>query len=148
MNPGTPCPDMPLLVTDWLTSNRITVMSPAQEGAFFRLLLCAWREADCTLPDDDEQLAELSRLRGEWPTLGPKVRACFVTDPEHPGKIFNDKQRRVRAEQDAPGFKSQRAACQCHQCTLDKGTNPTRGYDRRTTEQRSNTTVSPPNNGV
>jgi uncharacterized protein YdaU (DUF1376 family) len=89
-----------MMVSDWISSNRITVMTPAQEGGYLRLLLCAWSEPGCALPDDAETLAELSRLRGDWPTLGVKVRACFVSDPERPGHIFNEKQRAIRAEQE------------------------------------------------
>lgn len=92
---------MPFLVSDWLSSTRIATMSPAQEGAFLRLLLHAWGDPDCTLPDDDDELAALSRLGSDWKRCGAKVKACFVSDQERPGRIYNQKQRSVRAQQDA-----------------------------------------------
>jgi uncharacterized protein YdaU (DUF1376 family) len=50
----------------WLSSQDIMLMTPAQEGAYIRLLSIAWLSEDCGLPDDDEALARLSRLGEEW----------------------------------------------------------------------------------
>ena len=47
---------------EWLSSQDIMLMTPSQEGAYIRLLFIAWLSDDCGLPDDDEQLASLSRL--------------------------------------------------------------------------------------
>lgn len=98
MKPGI-CPDMPFLVNDWLASTNIACMTPAQEGAFLRLLLHAWNDHNCTLPDDAGALATLSRMGKEWSKSGGVVLAMFHTDPELPGRIFNVKQRAVRQEQ-------------------------------------------------
>lgn len=95
------CPDMPFMVADWLSSTRIATMSPAQEGAFLRLLLHAWGDPDCTLPDNDAKLAALSRLGSDWEKFGAEVRACFVADQQRPGRIYNEKQRGIRAKQEA-----------------------------------------------
>jgi uncharacterized protein YdaU (DUF1376 family) len=99
MKPGL-CPDMPVLVNDWLSSTSISLMTPAEEGAYFRLLCHAWNESDCTLPDDDTALTVLSRMGADWPEAGKRVRACFVADPARPGRIFNAKQRSIREEQE------------------------------------------------
>jgi uncharacterized protein YdaU (DUF1376 family) len=85
-----------MYVKDWLASTRVAVMTPAEEGGYFRLLCHAWNDSDCCLPDDDETLALLSRLGGAWTNgSGMKIRACFVADKERPGKIFNERQRAV-----------------------------------------------------
>lgn len=107
------CPDMPFLVNDWLSSTSIACMTPAEEGGFLRLLLHAWNDPDCTLPDDDRTLAALSRLGREWGKgSGQLIRAMFTPDPERPGRIFNVKQRAVRKEQAdrIAGIKGQRTA--------------------------------------
>lgn len=99
MKPGL-CPDMPFIAADWLSSTAISLMTPAQEGAYIRLLCHAWNTADCSLPGDDESLAVLSRLGDAWATDGQKIKACFEADPENPGRIYNAKQRSIREEQD------------------------------------------------
>ena len=63
---------------DWLSSASITEMTPAQEGAYIRLLCYAWNKPNCALPCNDKALAKLSRLGKRWQTLGPGVKKCFV----------------------------------------------------------------------
>lgn len=77
----------------WLTSPAVSVMTPAQEGAFVRLLAYQARTKDCSLPASDEELSVLSRLGEEWATAGAFVRAQFVSDKDSPGRIFNKKLR-------------------------------------------------------
>jgi len=76
-------------------------MSPAQEGAFFRLLCHAWNDPECCLPDDDNTLAVLSRLGKDWKKSAKIIRARFERDAKRPGHIFNQKQRAVRQAQRA-----------------------------------------------
>src|ERR1019366_7116705 len=67
---------------DWLSSLRITLMSPEQEGAYIRLLCYCWDSGDCSLPDNDEQLIVMSRVsRGGWSL----VKVCFIPHPEKEG---------------------------------------------------------------
>jgi len=75
---------------EWLSSPTISMMSPAEEGAYIRLLCFAWGDPDCTIPDDDEQLARLSRLGEGW-LNGPStiLRRVFIPHPKKPGKLFN-----------------------------------------------------------
>lgn len=63
---------------DWLSSASITEMSPAQEGAYIRLLCYAWNKPGCVLPSNDKALAKLSRLGKRWGSLGPAIKKCFV----------------------------------------------------------------------
>ena len=96
------CPDMPLYVNDWLSSMAVSMMTPAEEGAYFRLLCHAWNEPDCSLPDDDATLAKLSRLGDAWQQdSGARIRACFKPDPARPGRIFNERERKIRQRQQA-----------------------------------------------
>lgn len=77
---------------DWLSSARITLMSSSEEGAYIRLLAHCWDSEDCTLPDDDEQLAVLSRLGQQWLSYAPgsnPVRSCFEAHPSRPRRLFN-----------------------------------------------------------
>jgi uncharacterized protein YdaU (DUF1376 family) len=77
---------------DWLSSSRITLMTPAEEGAYIRLLAYCWDSEDCTLPDDDEQLAKLSRLGEQWLSYAPganAVRNCFEVHPSKKSRLIN-----------------------------------------------------------
>lgn len=88
----------PVFVSDWLTSDDITLMLPEQEGGFFRLLLRAWGKGDAepSLPTDDATLAVFSRLGTRWKKLGGLVRAQFE---ERDGKLYNVKLSEVWNEQ-------------------------------------------------
>ena len=70
----------------WLSSMTIALMTPAEEGAFIRLLCNAWLQPDCGLPDDDNALAELSRLRKAWPRSAALIRSKFEA---REGRLFN-----------------------------------------------------------
>lgn len=75
---------------DWLSSTKIALMSPAEEGAYIRLLAHCWGDPNCSLPDDDDQLAELSRLRKAWfRGSSIRLRNCFEKHPERPGRLIN-----------------------------------------------------------
>lgn len=77
---------------DWLSSPKIMLMTPAEEGAYIRLLCIAWDDPDSSLPDDDDQLARLSRLGDGWHNGSGKVlRECFEPHPKLAHKIINKK---------------------------------------------------------
>jgi uncharacterized protein YdaU (DUF1376 family) len=83
----------------WLSSKDILLMSPSEEGAYIRLLAIAWLEPDCGLPDNDEELALLSRLGKDWDGRSrEKIRAKFRAEG---GRLYNDRlleERRKQAE--------------------------------------------------
>jgi uncharacterized protein YdaU (DUF1376 family) len=89
-------------------------MTPAQEGAYIRLLAYCWDSGDCSLPDDDTELAILSRLGEGWFNGGSTVlRRCFIQHPTKPGFLTNqklideaEKQAAWRAKSAAGGRKS------------------------------------------
>lgn len=93
-------PAFQFYANDWLSSTKISIMTPAEEGAYIRLLCHAWNDPHCCLPDDDEQLAVLSRLFEEWyKGSSEKIRNCFLPDTARPGKIFNKRLRDERKKQ-------------------------------------------------
>jgi uncharacterized protein YdaU (DUF1376 family) len=93
---------------DWLSSRAITAMTAAEERGYFRLLLYSWNEDDCGLPDNDETLAQLSKLGRAWyGKSGPVVRAQFVT---RDGRIFNERLLEERAYQNEVREKRSEAA--------------------------------------
>lgn len=99
MKEGLP-PDMPVFPNDWLSSTAITLMTPAEEGAYWRLLCHAWSDPTCSIPKCPVSLAALSRLGEAWATGGgAKIMACFEVDPERPDRVFNVKQRAIRDKQ-------------------------------------------------
>lgn len=76
------------------------LMTPAQEGAYIRLLCIAWNDADCSLPDNDEELARLSRLGEGWFKGGSTIlRDCFEKHPRIAGRIINSKLFLVKKKQ-------------------------------------------------
>lgn len=54
-------PYFPFFTKDWLSAPEITMMTPAQEGAYIRLLAISWSEG-AALPADKKKIMRLSRL--------------------------------------------------------------------------------------
>jgi uncharacterized protein YdaU (DUF1376 family) len=97
---------------DWLGSQAIATMTPAEEGAYIRLLAFAWNSQDCGLPDDDDKLAAISRLGADWHKgSGQVVRRCFF---QQNGKLFNAKLLGEREHADTVSSKRSDAALQMH----------------------------------
>jgi len=71
-------------------------MTSAEEGAYIRLLAISWNAPDCGLPDNDEQLAILSRLNGAWKGSSSKLKACFI---EKNGRLYNKRLLSERKKQ-------------------------------------------------
>lgn len=62
---------------DWFTSKKVMRMTPEQRGGYINLLAHEWLEDDCSLPDDDNELAFLSGLNSRWPECSKIIRKCF-----------------------------------------------------------------------
>lgn len=67
-------PWLPLFVSDWLSSESVSCMSLAAQGAFIRLLCYQWQNG--TIPDDEVRLAKLlivtpADFSEVWPELIP-----------------------------------------------------------------------------
>ena len=87
---------------DWLSSPTIALMSPAEEGAYIRLLSYAWADPDCSLPDDDTALAQLSRLGEGWFNGGStNIRKCFMPHHEKSNRLVNLRLLEERKKQEA-----------------------------------------------
>ena len=85
-------PAFQFYVNDWLSSPEIMLMTAAEEGAYIRLLAISWAKGG--IPDDDKQLAILSRLGEGWfKGSSTKIRACFV---KRGGKLVNKRLEKER----------------------------------------------------
>src|SRR5215471_18539601 len=75
---------------DWLSSKKIVTMTLEEEGAYIHLLAHCWDSQDCTLPDDDSELAQLSRMGERWFNGGSTtLRKCFVPHPRKTRRLTN-----------------------------------------------------------
>ena len=81
----------------WLASADISLMTPAEEGAYIRLLAHSWQQTDCGSPSDDATLAVLSRLGKMWPKSRNRVLSKFE---EIDGRYFNQRLLEERAKQE------------------------------------------------
>jgi len=98
-------PAFQFYANDWLGSTQIMLMTPAEEGAYIRLLAIAWNDKNCSLPDDDDVLAKLSRLGEEWHShSGAIIRKCFK---EKNGRLFNE--RLLKEKRKIEAFKKERS---------------------------------------
>jgi len=77
-------PYFPLYAGDWLSSPEIMLMTPAQEGAYIRLLCLCWKSDDCMLKANAKQLLAFARLACKEDL--DVVLDCFE---EKDGKIYN-----------------------------------------------------------
>lgn len=102
-----PSPAFQFYANDWLANTTVSLMTPAQEGGLLRLHCHAWRDPLCSLPNDDVQLAKLSRLHGAWPKAKALMMQILVLDPEAPERLFIPMLRERRKEQEAWREKSQ-----------------------------------------
>lgn len=80
---------------DWLSSPKIMLMTPAEEGGYIRLLCICWTNG--SLPDDDNELARLSRLDKLWFNgASEKIRKCFFRRGK---KLYNKRLMKERTKQ-------------------------------------------------
>ena len=76
-------PSFPFYVRDFATDPRVLVMTCEEVGGYVMLLCAAWLQPEPgVLPNDDETLAALSRLRERWPDCRKRILAAFVVDGE------------------------------------------------------------------
>lgn len=73
-------------VDAWLSSTDVSMMSAVEERGYLRLLLHAWKQEDCGLPDDDGALAALSLIGDAWRKSSAKIRRCFEA---RDGRLYN-----------------------------------------------------------
>lgn len=79
------------------------MMTPSEEGAYFRLLCYAWLDPDCSIPNDDGVLAILSRLGEGWLKGGSSgiIKARFQPHPTIPDRLVNERLIEEREKQES-----------------------------------------------
>lgn len=80
-------PYFPFYAPDWLSAPEIALMTPAQEGAYIHLLALCWKDDDCSLPADYDDLSTLSRLTNRLKPSLRKVLDCFQPHPIKEGRL-------------------------------------------------------------
>lgn len=65
---------IPFYANDFLASSKVALLTTEEVGAYVLLLCHAWQDPQCSLPDDDEALSILGRIKGDV----TKLRSCFV----------------------------------------------------------------------
>jgi len=83
---------------DWFSSRNVRRMTLEQRGGYWELLCHEWLEDDCSLPDDDDELAFLSGLNDKWPECSKNIRKCFEKRGK---KLFNLRLLEEREKQEA-----------------------------------------------
>lgn len=74
----------PFYPADFLTSNRVALMTTEEIGGYTLLLCYAWQDPTCTLPADDEAIRKLSRLTGSLEA----IKSCFI---QKRGRLLNER---------------------------------------------------------
>jgi uncharacterized protein YdaU (DUF1376 family) len=77
---------------DWLSDPKVMMMTPAQEGAYIRLICVSWQNGDGSLPNDDAKLAKLSRLGRNWQRSADIIKSCFelIADRLYHPKLLSE----------------------------------------------------------
>ena len=83
---------------DWLSSRKARRMTPEQRGGYADLLAQEWLDDDCSLPDNDEDLAFLSGLNERWSECSKLIRSCFFKKGK---KLFNKRLLEEKEKQEA-----------------------------------------------
>lgn len=99
---------------DWISDQRVRLMTPEQRGATWHLVCSCWVYPDFSLPDDDDQLAHLAGLsRERWNECSTLVRSYFIPHPSVPQRITvewllreREKQIDTRKKKQAAGRRS------------------------------------------
>lgn len=71
----------------WQGSATVQEMTDAEYRAYDNLLKAQFQQPDGMLPNDEKELAKLSRKRADWPQIREHVLEQFKQGPE--GRIFN-----------------------------------------------------------
>lgn len=136
-------------IDDWLSSKKIARMDAVEERGYLRLLLYAATEPDCGLPNDDDELANISLLGPQWnkptadefkrfksQTSGQKLRACFIEKGE---RLFNDRLlREFEHQKDVSAKRSASAKLGVEQKKANASANVERSLEQTGEQNASN----------
>ncbi len=96
--------------SDWLSSKKMSRMTLEEQGAYMRLLCFTWDDKDCAIEDDDQALAEFSKLGEKWfDGSGDKIRTCFIQHPEKDGFLTHKRLLEERIKQQEMRKKNSKA---------------------------------------
>jgi uncharacterized protein YdaU (DUF1376 family) len=142
-------PAFQFYVNDWLSSKTVALMTPAQEGAYIRLLAYAWSADDCGLNDDDQELSVLSRLGEGWFNGGSTaIRKCFI---QRDGRLYNERLLEERKKKDEWIIKSQEGGVRSGEARKNKDLRVMKGGSTTlptVVEPKSNSSISISNNST
>jgi uncharacterized protein YdaU (DUF1376 family) len=126
---------------DWLSSITTMLMTPEQEGAYIRLLCCDWLSDG--IPDDDDALANLSRLGEGWFHHASKIlRPCFHEHPAKPGFLTNVRLQKEREKQDAWREKSRQGGLKSSESRSKSNGRVVQANVKRTVQAKANSSSS------
>jgi hypothetical protein len=80
----------PHIIDAWQGSATIQTFSHAAYRGYHNLIMEQFQAEDGKLPDDDRQLAKLSRLGAEWASVAQEVREALTSDGN--GRIYSTTQ--------------------------------------------------------
>ena len=84
---------IPLFADAYLADT--THLTTEEHGAYLLLLMAAWRQEDCALPNDDAKLARITGLsRQKWAAVKRTILEFWTVES---GRIFQPRLRRERA---------------------------------------------------
>ena len=88
---------------DWLGSQRVSLLTLEEEGAYLRLLASCWQHG--SIPSDPEKIARLIG-KGASTTLATTLATMFQPHPLESALLVHDRLERERDKQDAWAEKS------------------------------------------
>jgi len=88
---------------DWLGSQRVSLLTLEEEGAYLRLLASCWQHG--SIPSDPEKIARLIG-KGASTTLATTLATMFQPHPCESASLVHDRLERERDKQDAWAEKS------------------------------------------
>ncbi len=80
-------PAIQFYCNDWLSSPTVMSMEPLEELAYFRMLLFMWQSGDCSIPNDAERMAKLTRT--DVNTCSIVFEQAMSTHPTEPNRLTN-----------------------------------------------------------
>ena len=82
-------PAIQFYCNDWLSSPTVMSMEPLEELAYFRMLLFMWQSGDCSIPNDPERMAKLTRTDAN--TCSIVFEQAMNTHPTEPNRLTNNR---------------------------------------------------------
>ena len=80
-------PAIQFYCNDWLSSPTVMSMEPLEELAYFRMLLFMWQSGDCSIPNDAERMAKLTRT--DVNTCSIVFEQAMNNHPTEPNRLTN-----------------------------------------------------------